>query len=139
MVHGLLLDPATRADAVLTELRADALAETSELLRSGLTGRLGRLAAAITETLPRPPADRSPLSAALGAVEHAWSGIEAHRLAEFDHRGPPFRAAVRLLRWLAVPDPDTEPSLATLLGRHKGEVKNRPAAAQFPNTRSEGD
>ncbi len=40
VVHGLLLDPATRADAVLTELRADALAETSELLRSGLTGRL---------------------------------------------------------------------------------------------------
>ncbi len=26
---------------------------------------------------------------------------------------------MRLLRWLAVPDPGTEPSLATLLGRHR--------------------
>ena len=125
VVRELLLDPdtravgervITRADAVLTELRADSLAEASELLRAGLTERLNRLAAAITAALAPHRADRQGLHT---AVEDVWSGVVTHRLVEVDHRVAPFRAAVRLLRWLALPDSGTEPSLGGLLDRHR--------------------
>lgn len=136
VIGGLLLDPSTRvigerlisrADAVLGELRAGALAETSELLRSGLTDRLRRLAAAITAALRHPveghpavdPEQPAVGSEALGVIEQTWVGVAAHRLAEADRRVPPFRAAVRLLRWLSRPAATSDRSLAALLARHR--------------------
>lgn len=128
----LLLDPQTlaagkrviaRADALLADLRAEALAEASELLRSGLTERLVRLSralrcalnAAVPHDVDAPwvqPEDSA-------AIEGAWDAVAGHRLGDLDHRVPVFRAAVRLARWLATPVSAGVSSLIGLIGRHR--------------------
>ncbi len=129
---GLLLDPQThragerviaRADALLADLRAEPLAEASELLRSGLTERLVRLAtslrSAFNATVPH-DVDASWVQSGDGAaIEAAWDAVAGHRLADLDHRVLAFRAAVRLTRWLATPVAASAGSLAGLIGRHR--------------------
>jgi hypothetical protein len=117
--------PATRADAgrllaradqFLTMVHADALADSSDMLPSGLTRRLATLASRLREASVTTGAqlsansgndlDRSLVSAqALRQVDEAWLRVAAHRLAEPDDRLPAFHAAVRLVRWLGTTSP----------------------------------
>lgn len=129
---GLLLDPQThgagqrviaRADALLADLRAEALAQASELLRSGLTERLVRLATVLRSAFnagtphdvdaPWVPHEHG------AAIEAAWDAVAGHRLADLDHRVPAFRAAVRLARWLSSSVSARAGSLTGLIDRHR--------------------
>ena len=102
----------TRADQLLGLVQADALADASDLLPSGLTRRLATLAAGL-RAVCAPVATRLSEgtvdadvalipSAAVHQVEVGWARVAAHRLAEADGRVPVFHAAVRLVRWLSV-------------------------------------
>lgn len=94
-----------RADAVLGEAHGSTLAELSDLLPSGLSARLGRLAEQVRKAAPaRPVAPDQPQlePSVLDGVEAALDLVLAHRLSDRDPRVPPFVASVRLLRWLAV-------------------------------------
>ncbi|WP_185260729.1 BREX-2 system phosphatase PglZ [Pseudarthrobacter sp. NBSH8] len=90
--HGAL----QAADRLLGKIQASSLGRDSPLLPTGLTALLHRL----SDTL------RSFPSSGIAAVEEAWARVEAHRLAyppggnPQDPRVGPFRAAVRLARWL---------------------------------------
>jgi hypothetical protein len=94
-----------RADAILAQLQATPLARHSELLASGLRARFVVLAEALRRTVgPQAGAD------AMDAVEAAWSGVCAHRLGATAALREPFEAAVRLGRWLALPEPADPPT-----------------------------
>jgi hypothetical protein len=131
VVAGMLQDPAergngqallARADEMLAAIRADALADGSDLLPSGLTRRLASLASSLRAAvagvpptdpdLPWIPAD------ALADVEQAWIQVATHRLADGDARASAFHAAVRLARWLAGNATISQASLKALVGRH---------------------
>lgn len=135
-----------RADALLEQLRAGPLAELSDLLSSGLTSRLGRLAAAlhaaaltassgtgwsgagpagVGRTGVGPAggglADAPQLAVAgLGPVEQTWRAVLQHERSLLDPRVGASQAAVRLLRWLAVPSGPPGSGLAALVERHRG-------------------
>ena len=131
VLAGMLQDPASRgngesllarADELLAAIRADGLADGSDLLPSGLTRRLASLAGTLRAALAgAPPADPDlpwiP-GAALADVEQAWTRVATHRLADADERTPAFHAAVRLARWLAGNSAVGAASLQALLGRH---------------------
>ncbi len=97
-----------RADELVAEAQAEALADDSDWLRGGLSRRF----AALAEALRRAFAGRADQhadrpdepwidSADLDAIEEAWSQVAAHHLAtRDDHRLGPFHAAVRLARFL---------------------------------------
>jgi hypothetical protein len=105
------------ADAVLAEAQAVSLAEDSTLLPAGLTARLGRLAS----TVQAAAKDATVSPAALAAVESAWLAVSEHVLAVEDARVEAFRAAVRLVRWLAVEDTTPAAELTVLQIRHLHE------------------
>lgn len=122
VVSGQLADPrrwpAARAtllaaDRMLVEIQAEDLGRDSELLPSGLSGRLLRTAEALRAAAGTPD---------MHAVESAWAAVESHRLALVQHldaqdsRISPFRATVRLARWLAAPDSNVS-GLAALARR----------------------
>ena len=131
VLAGMLQDPASRgngefllarADELLAAIRADALADGSDLLPSGLTRRLASLAGTLRAVLAgAPPANpdlpRLP-GAALADVEQAWTRVATHRLADADERTPAFHAAVRLARSLAGNSAIGSASLQALLDRH---------------------
>lgn len=94
-----------RADDLLGEAGADALAETSSVLRAGLTLRLRALA----EQLRRDDPD---------ALESAWRRVEDHLLADEDPRVAPALAGVRLARWLRTPDEPHDRGLAASAAAH---------------------
>ncbi|MCZ2839922.1 BREX-2 system phosphatase PglZ [Modestobacter sp. VKM Ac-2985] len=110
------------ADVVLADVRASALAEQSDLLPSGLTARLTRLASGLLaavrseagQEIDQPLVQRSSLD----AVEPAWDAVNRHHLADGDRRVDAFRAAVRLTRWLAVDSRGEGHDLAALHRRH---------------------
>lgn len=109
-----------RADALLTELEADAHAEASNVLGRGLTERLSRLGEALRRATERADSRASAhgVDAALAdpewmpAVEGAWQQVEAHRLSSRvgETRVPRAHAGVRLARWLAGPSALAEPA-----------------------------
>ncbi|MEX2292096.1 MAG: BREX-2 system phosphatase PglZ [Mycobacteriales bacterium] len=106
---GLLADGGARTalargDELLAAVQAQSLAARSGLLRAGLTDRLEQLAEDLRGASPV-------------GVEAAWGAVRSHRLADGDRRVPVFEAAVRLQRWLALPDPEL-PSLAESVRRH---------------------
>lgn len=104
-----------RADAILAELQATPLARLSELLASGLRARFAVLAEALRRAVG-PAATAKPAKAA-EAVEAAWADVCGHRLGEKSPLRKPFEAAVRLVRWLAVPEPtDLPPGGVAALG-----------------------
>jgi hypothetical protein len=106
-----------RADLLLSEVQAVALADRSEVLPAGLTRRLVELAdALLTATRDADAGVVSPV--ALARVERAWEGVASHRLASRDRRTGAFLAAVRVARWLSLPDPTPEPGLNGLVARH---------------------
>lgn len=114
-----------RADDLLVALLAAPLASRSDLLPSGLHARLttlaDRLRTACATGLSR--SERDPGSAAIvdddaAAIEHAWSAVRRHRLAQSDGRVKPFAAAVRLTRWLARGDEQAPSSMTDLVARH---------------------
>ena len=112
-----------RADAILAQLQATSLAYLSELLASGLRARFAVLA----EALHRAAAsDAAAEPAQRAAVETAWSAVCAHRLGATAAPRGPFEAAVRLVRWLALPEPADLPAggVAALgaLARHHLET-----------------
>src|SRR5262249_49363810 len=110
-----------RADDVLAGCLAAELAGTSDMLPSGLTRRLSDLAGALRDAAAAPGPGEAPDPAAAQAVERAWDLVRRHRLADRDHRVPPFHAAVRLIRWLAVPPGGPAGDLVALARRH-GEI-----------------
>lgn len=102
-----------RADGLLTDIRAEQLAGTSDVLPSALTRRLETLAAALRSAVSGRPAG------ATASVELAWDSVRQHRLAAGDRRIAAFRAAVRLLRWLVIaPVDDPVTDLAAATQRH---------------------
>ena len=102
-----------RADAILAQIQAGPLARYSKLLASGLRVRFVVLA----DALSRAAAPASSAEA-LVAVEAAWSEVSAHRLTGTAAHRVPFEAAVRLIRWSALPEPDDAAvSGAARLGR----------------------
>lgn len=112
-----------RAQALLGEMGAGVLAADSDMLPAGLTGRLGRLAAALRTAVGEARARAAAVDGVLvrpdelTAIEHAWAAVRAHRLGGTDRRPAAFRAAVRLARWLGQ-DVGARPVLADLVGRH---------------------
>jgi hypothetical protein len=100
-----------RAETLLDQLQAGALAEASEILPRSLDTRLAVLGTALTNAAAaaasKPEADRA--SAALvaaervPAVEAAWAGVLAHALhdGDGDRSVSGAEAGVRLARWLA--------------------------------------
>jgi hypothetical protein len=110
-----------RADELLIAVRADGLADSSDLLPSGLTRRFAALAAQLRAAVPGAATadpDRVLVKPEeLGHVERAWARVAGHHLAGPDRRTRAFHAAVRLVRWLAT-GASAESSLPTLLRRH---------------------
>jgi PglZ domain len=112
----------TRADDLLTEIRAHGLAGASDLLPSGLTIRFADLAAELrsaTSSIANDNPDRALVSqSALERIEHAWAWVASHHLAGIgDRRTPPFHAAVRLSRWLAAASSAAH-TMSAVLRRH---------------------
>jgi hypothetical protein len=131
VVAGMLQDPAARgnglgllarADELLAASRADALADGSDLLPTGLTRRLASLAAALRTAVGGPPPADPDLpwvpADALAEVERAWIQVATHRLADGDARTAAFHAAVRLARWLTGSSAVGSASLQALVARH---------------------
>jgi hypothetical protein len=119
-----------RADAILAQLQAGPLARRSELLASGLRARFAVLAEALRSTAEpaRGNAHREGSADshdALDAVEAAWAGICAHRLAAQAGLRGPFEAAVRLVRWLA--QPQTSQRSQTSHASHASHASTGPA------------
>ncbi|WP_322753648.1 BREX-2 system phosphatase PglZ [Frankia sp. Cas3] len=116
------VDLLDRADRLLAQIRGEPLAAGSDLLPSGLTARLERLARMLSDAVVYRPADDPdrPLVAAHGmdAVEKAWAAVDAHALAGDDERVAAFRGGVRLARSLAEPAAATA-GFAELLIRHR--------------------
>lgn len=112
-----------RADELLLELQGEVLAEASTLLPSSLTARLVRLAALLRSTVAGADTskgdDRWLTPDALSDVERAWGRVAEHRLAAQDQRVEAFRAAIRLLRWLASPADPATSGLLGLTERHR--------------------
>ena len=131
VVAGMLQDPVergssqallARADELLAACHADALADGSDLLPSGLTRRLASLAGVLRTAVAGVPAadpDLPWISAhALAGVEQAWTRVATHRLADGDARTRAFHAVVRLARWLTGNSTISQMSLHALAGRH---------------------
>jgi len=96
-----------RGDELLSEAHAERVADRSDLLPAGLTGRILRLAERLRAAVRGGQQDVDPdvpqlLQADLAHIEDGWTEVATHRLAEHDPRTAPFHAAVRLSRWLAV-------------------------------------
>lgn len=124
------------ADTIVTRVRAEPLVRHSELLTGGLRARFVVLAEAVRRAADAAraadparsaeaarTADPAPGAAvavveAVVAVEAARADVEAHRFGATSPLRAPFEAAVRLVRWLALPPvpPGGEPGGAALLG-----------------------
>ncbi|GAA4873503.1 BREX-2 system phosphatase PglZ [Serinicoccus chungangensis] len=116
-----------RADALLAEIDADALAERSDVLPSGLTARLLTVAERLRSATLGPPDRADEPDAVSGQVarhtqqiELAWAAVGRHVLGDPEETGRgdarlgPVQAAVRLSRWLALPTEPAATDLATL-------------------------
>ncbi|MDQ1289608.1 MAG: hypothetical protein QG622_3174 [Actinomycetota bacterium] len=111
-----------RAEAILDTLQAAPLARYSDLLASGLRARFVLLADALRHAVTRDPHDGAARQA-LDAVEAAWDAVRAHRLGRRTPLRAPFEAAVRLVRWLALPEApvpagEGPPTLGALARQH---------------------
>lgn len=104
------------ADVLLTNVRAEALAENSAMLPAGLHVRLARLGTVIRAAVSPPEeVDRPAITPSqLELVEAAWQAVSQHLLASRDPRVEAFRAAVRLTRWLATDSTAAQPELLAL-------------------------
>lgn len=86
-----------RAERLLTDLQAESLAATSDLLPAGRRTRIRRLASALAAAIDSAHDDTS-----VHAVEATFDALRAHRFLGPDARVVgPAHAAVRLVRWLA--------------------------------------
>jgi len=95
-----------RAEAILTDLGAEAVAAESDVLDAGFDARLAALGDAISGTLPAPDATR------LQAAERALGQVRGHRrMSTREAEVRAAEAAVRLARWLAT-DEDPPSTLA---------------------------
>lgn len=108
-----------RADQYLADLDATALGIHSDLLDTGFRSRLALLAAALRrgiEVLGRPGQ-----AAATEAIESAWALCGRHRQAQRSKASVEvvaFRSAVRLWRWLTLPEAPADSGLADLVRAH---------------------
>ena len=109
------------ADALLTAVQAETLAENSPLLPTSLYVRLARLATELrtavssSEAIDRPAVTPSNVR----RVEAAWQSVSQHLLAARDSRVEAFHAAVRLTRWLAL---DTTAGPTDLPALHRRQL-----------------
>jgi hypothetical protein len=106
-----------RAEAIAIEIDAMPLLGASDLLPSGFTQRLRAFAGAVR--LAVPSGDLAPTDLAV-AAQRALAAVEQHRAADPARVGTA-QMAVRLLRWLAIPD---RPGPATLLDALNRQVRD---------------
>jgi hypothetical protein len=106
-----------RADAILAQLQAGPLAVHSDLLASGLRARFVVLAEALRRAAGSAQIESVSSIEAVEGVETAWAGVCAHRLGATSGLRGAFEAAVRLVRWLSLPEPvDASTAPAAVLG-----------------------
>jgi hypothetical protein len=118
---------AGRADELLATVRAEPLAEHSDLLPSGYAARLSRFAEAVRLAARRGrdriggDLDEPVVDAADAAVAGTWwQAMQRHELARSAPQRKPLLAALRLLRWLA--GPSAAPAgIAWLTDRHRNQ------------------
>ena len=105
-----------RADEIVVQIQAEALAGFSDLLPRGLRRRVHRVA----EYLQRvPSADAT--SPVWAEVEEAWDRVQSHALSTSSARElAPFSAAVRLTRWLST-DTRTPADLVDAVRSHMAD------------------
>ncbi len=108
-----------RAEEIAHGIRAEKLLVTSDLLPAALAARRHVLADAVRAAL------RQPSPATLAPVEVALRDLRQHRLALVkgvaEDRFKTAEMAVRLLRWLAVPQAPTPRTLAAAVARQVTE------------------
>ena len=94
-----------RAEAILADLGAGAVAAESDVLDAGFDARLAALGDAISAALPTPGAD------ALQLAERALAAVRGHRrMSTREAEVRAAEAAVRVTRWLAIPAKEETPS-----------------------------
>lgn len=108
----------TRAEAIAAEIDAIGLLGASDLLPAGFRHRLRDVAAAIRAAVPGGGGPTE--SAALARAQAAVTRLAEHRGVE-RVRVETARMAVRLLRWLAIPDSAAPVTLHEALHRHVRE------------------
>jgi PglZ domain-containing protein len=116
---------ATSSDELLAAIRAEPLAEHSDLLPSGYAARLARFADAV-RLAARRGGDRIGVDSDepvidtrdVVAATSCWQVMQRHELAARSPQRKALLAAMRLLRWLATPS-GAEPNIAGLIGRHR--------------------
>ncbi len=101
-----------RAEEIARTVRAESLLVRSDLLPAALTARLHDFADKLRAALAKPAA------AELAAAEVALRTLRRHRLAATGDRAGLAEMAVRLLRWLATPEPPAPATLAEAVTRH---------------------
>lgn len=114
--HDTAISASRRAEEILAAVGADAVANNSQLLASGLHARLATLGEHISELLH--PGKDDPQPRDLGHVEEAFTRVRDHRRC--DPTAPEFVGAlnaVRLLRWLAT-DPAPPTTVADGVASH---------------------
>lgn len=113
-----------RADRIVAEIGAAAIAANSNVLETGLDARLRTLGKALTRACAITPARNPraiPSPAALTEVEAAWTSASIHTLAELRaERLEPAETAVRVLRWLAT-EPEAPKTVAAGVRTHLAE------------------
>ncbi|MFC0532815.1 BREX-2 system phosphatase PglZ [Phytohabitans kaempferiae] len=104
-----------RAEEIARAVQAEALLVRSDLLPAALNARLHDFADKLRAALAKPQ------PAALAAVEDALRTLRRHRLAATGDRATLAEMAVRLLRWLAMPEPPQPVTLAEAVARQVTE------------------
>jgi len=104
----------SRAEEIARTVQAAALLVKSDLLPAALTARMHDFADRLRTALGK------PTTSELSTVEAALRTLRRHRLATGD-RATTAEMAVRLLRWLAAPEPAAPVTLAEAVDRHATE------------------
>lgn len=99
-----------RSEEIARNLRTESLLVRSDLLPAALTARLHDFADKLRAALAMP--------AATGLAAAALRTLRRHRLAATGDRTAVAEMAVRLLRWLATPEPPAPATLAEVVTRH---------------------
>jgi len=110
-----------KADSILEQIQASALAVHSDLLARGFTARLARVADALSRAVAAIGTGAATDAVSL-SLERAWADARRHRLGRSGSAEvQAFEAAVRLWRWLQTPETGADTLLAERARRHLDE------------------